>query len=256
MKTSQKERTLYYSQYYQRNQARKKAQQRTNYQKKKWTKIAQQSQVQQEAQQATYKAKSIKVLMSLKEYTELNRTKQKLWRNFASVLQDLAHHGISDIVQIQQLELLAVQLRQDYYATAKNEERQLKNDWRNLTSEQQQRLIRYWARQRFRKERELNTRLTYQFEQAEQFEKEIELTKRHEELGKQYCQCEHCQTAKNLRTENQHKIKQEQIKSLEAIYSANSPNLLACDNCGRMVKSSQWDEETDACKKCSQELGD
>src|SRR6185295_14299989 len=60
--------------YYQKNKEKKKAQQKENYAKKK--KQEELSDKQQSAKY--YQAESIKILMSFKEYTELNQQKHKL----------------------------------------------------------------------------------------------------------------------------------------------------------------------------------
>jgi len=69
-KPQPKSRQQIYSENYQKNKAKKKAQQKLNYTKKK----------QQQKAQSTkyYQATNIKILLTLKEYTELNQQKRKL----------------------------------------------------------------------------------------------------------------------------------------------------------------------------------
>jgi hypothetical protein len=70
LKNPKKEPKQVYKDYYQRNKEVKKAKRKERYAKQK----------QQEglSAQKHYQANSIKVLLSLKEYTELNPTKRKL----------------------------------------------------------------------------------------------------------------------------------------------------------------------------------
>jgi hypothetical protein len=67
LKTQEKSK---HSEYYQRNKEKRKTQRREYYVNKK--------NQEQLANQKLYQANSIQVLMSLKEYTELNREKRKL----------------------------------------------------------------------------------------------------------------------------------------------------------------------------------
>jgi flagellar motility protein MotE (MotC chaperone) len=69
-KTLPKSRQQIYSENYQKNKEIKKAQRRERY--------AKQKEQEQLSSQKYYQASNIKVLLTLKEYTELNREKQKL----------------------------------------------------------------------------------------------------------------------------------------------------------------------------------
>jgi hypothetical protein len=73
-KTPKKPQTQVYKDYYQRNKESEKAKRKERY-------INQKKQEQLSAQKH-YQANSIKVLLTLKEYTELNREKRKLWLDF------------------------------------------------------------------------------------------------------------------------------------------------------------------------------
>ena len=70
LKTPKKEPKQVYKDYYQRNKEVKKAKRKERYTKQK--------QQEQLSAQKHYQANSIKVLLSLKEYTELSREKMKL----------------------------------------------------------------------------------------------------------------------------------------------------------------------------------
>ena len=70
LKTPKKAPKQVYKDYYQRNKEVKKAKRKERY--------AKQKEQEQLSAQKLYQANSIKVLMSLKEYTELNREKMKL----------------------------------------------------------------------------------------------------------------------------------------------------------------------------------
>lgn len=127
-KTSPKSRQQIYRENYQKNKEIKKAQRRARY--------AQQKQQTEKELSKYYQANSIKVLISLKEYTELNLAKQKLWLDFMGTFKKLNESGINDIVDIVRLEELTSNLTRDYWETAKNEVKKGKN-WNNLNLEQQ-----------------------------------------------------------------------------------------------------------------------
>ena len=111
-KTSPKSRQQIYSENYQKNKERKKQQRRQRYQQEK-------EQVKEQSVKY-YQASNIKVLISLKEYTELNKEKRKLWLDFTSTLHQLSQ-GITTIEEVMRLEQLAGQLIKDYWETAKKE---------------------------------------------------------------------------------------------------------------------------------------
>src|SRR5436305_1861338 len=76
--TPPKSRQQIYQENYQKNKEKKKAQQKERYNRKK-------EQTEKQDQQQLnkyYGAEAIKVLKSLKEYTELNQEKRKIWLNF------------------------------------------------------------------------------------------------------------------------------------------------------------------------------
>ncbi|CAG8587395.1 6440_t:CDS:2, partial [Racocetra fulgida] len=111
------------------------------------------------------------------------RTKVKA--NFTGMLRDLVG-GIGSIVEIQKLELLAGNLVRDYYQTAKKKIR-IKRYVDDETEDFEDCLSKY----------HLSTR------------KEIELTKFHEERGKEGCSCYDCQEKQTIRSEIKHQLDQE-----------------------------------------------
>jgi len=182
-----------------------------------------------------YQANSIKVLMSLKNYTELNKEKRKLWLDFNWTLQDTSK-DIHDIVAVMKLRESAETLINDYWDTAKNETKKGQS-WNSLTEEQKQRLIKYWGYEKVRKENELTTKLEEQESQGKEYEKDLELAKFHEERGKVKCECYQCQEKKQIQGE----IKKEILKESEA-------EKVECPECGKWVK--RLDEENGICRKC------
>ena len=190
--------------------------------------------------QKHYQANSIKVLLSLKEYTELNREKMKLWTDFMWTIQDCQKTGFYDIIQIQKIEQLAGNLTRDYYQTAKSK---TKSSWNSLSEEEKSKLIKYWANEKVRKEQELADNLSEQEKAGKVYEKELELAKFHEERGKIKCECYSCAKSKRLQEEinnqllNDNEEKQEQVK-------------IECANCYEYKKVN---EETGLCSKCSKE---
>lgn len=191
-KTSPKSRQQIYRENYQKNKETKKAQRRARY--------AQQKQQAEKELNKYYQADSIKVLISLKEYTELNLAKQKLWLDFMGTFKKLNESGINDIVNIVRLEKLASNLTRDYWEAAQNEIKKGKN-WNSLSLEQQAKLIKYWSREKARQEQNLADKLTEQEKQSKTYEKDLELAKFHEERGKIKCECWQCKKQRELQTE-------------------------------------------------------
>lgn len=214
--------------YYQKNKEKKKQQRRQRYQQQK----------EQDQQQTNkyYEAEAIKVLMSLKEYTELNQQKHKFWLDFIWTLKDLNQIGVSNIIEVMRIRELAENLINDYWTTAKNEIRKGKN-WNTLSEEQKSKLIRYWGQEKVRKENRLLTELEKQKQESKQYEKELELVKFHEERGKIKCSCYQCQASKKLQGE----IKAEMFKE-------DKVEKEQCSECGKWVK--ELDEENGICRKC------
>ena len=85
-------------------------------------------------------------------------------------IQDCQKNGFYDIIQIQKLEQLAGNLTKDYYQTAKNKS---KSSWNSLSEKEQSKLIKYWAREKVRKEQELADKLVEQERVGEIHEKEL-----------------------------------------------------------------------------------
>ena len=218
-----------YKDYYQRNKESEKAKRKERYSNQK-----KQAQL---INQKHYQANSIKVLLSLKEYTELNREKMKLWYDFRWTIQDCQKMGFFDIIQIQKLEQLAGNLTWDYYQTAKSKS---KSSWNSLSEKQQSKLIKYWGREKARKEQDLAEQLAEQEQQGQLWEKELELAKFHEERGKIKCECWQCEKQKELRME----IKERMVND----YEEKEAKKEQCSECKQWVKA--VDEDSGVCGKC------
>lgn len=216
-----------HSEYYQRNKEKRNIQAKEYYEKKK-----KQAEL---ANKKHYQANSIKVLLSFKEYTELNQQKKKLWLDFCWTIQDCQKGG--DIVQIQKIEQLADNLIRDYYQTAKDKSK-IKGNWNSLSEKQQAKLIKYWAQEKVRKEKELTEQLTEQENQGKEYEKEIELAKFHEERGKVNCECYYCENKKTIQGE----IKEQMLNNQKQKQKEQ------CPECQKWVK--ELDEENGMCRKC------
>ncbi|WNE40185.1 MAG: hypothetical protein GBAus27B_000252 [Mycoplasmataceae bacterium] len=183
-----------------------------------------------------YSAKSIKILPSFKEYMELSKDKQKkLWCDFNWTLQDCQsaiQEGLGDITAIMKLEQVANNLIRDYWTTAKSEEKQRSRNWNSLSDEEQQRLIKYWGKEKARIENGFiaeNERLEIQGKQHQQ---EIELAKFHEQKGIESClkgnnPCYSCE---------ERKIIQQEIKSKVFGYAKQS-NKEQCPECGNSLRN-------------------
>ena len=227
LKNPKKEPKQVYKDYYQRNKETKKAKRKERY--------AKQKEQEQLTKQKHYQANSIKVLLTLKEYTELSREKHKLWLDFMWTIQDCQKGGFFDIIQIQKLEQLAGNLNRDYYQTAKSKN---KSSWNSLTEKEQSKLIKYWGREKARKEQELADNLTEQEQQGQLWEKELELAKFHEERGKIKCECWQCAKQKEVQREIKEQLFSDQDK----------PEKEQCSECKQWVK--EVDEESGVCGKC------
>ena len=230
LKTQQKTK---HSNYYQKNKEKRRIQSQEYRAKQK-------EQAQLTAQKH-YQANSIKVLLSLKEYTELNREKMKLWSDFCWTFEDCQKTGFYDIIQIQKLEQLAGNLTRDYYQTAKSKS---KSSWNSLNEKEQSKLIKYWTREKARKEQDLTDKLAEQEQQGETLEKELDLAKFHEERGKINCSCYDCENKKEIQGEIKEKMLNGEAKKLEKEQ---------CTECKKWVK--KVDEENGVCGGCLRKYG-
>ena len=181
--------------------------------------------------------------MSLKDYTELNKEKHKLYADFCWTLQD-CQKGISDIVFIMKLAQVADNFIRDYWETAKNEVKKGKN-WDNLDYDQQQKLIRYWGYEKARIENGYIDTAEQLERQSQAYLKEIELAKFHEERGKVKCSCYDCETKKEIQAEVKAKMKQE-LEDYDRQSGVSEKE--QCPECSKWVK--ELDEESGVCKKC------
>ena len=128
------------------------------------------------------------------------------------------------------------ELVRDYYATAREKIRS-KGSWNALTSEEQEKFIRYWAREKVRRDDYFSQELAQLEWLGGEYEKETELAKFHEERGKIGCVCWSCAERKKVRGE----IRDE----WEAENEEKEEN---CPECGKLVR--KLDEESGVCKKC------
>jgi len=233
-----KSRQQIYQENYQKNKEKKKVQQKERYAKQK-------EQVQQQTNKY-YGAEAIKVLMSFKEYTELNQEKRKLWLDFNWTLKDcqeLIKEGFGNIVAIMKLEQVAVNLIRDYWTTAKNEVKKGKS-WNSLPEEQRSKLIKYWGYEKARIENNYLTEEERLEKQSQTYLKEIELAKFHEERGKIKCSCYSCEAKGEIRKEVKAKIKKE-IEDYDRQSGASEKE--ECPSCGKLKV---LDEESGVCKGC------
>ena len=227
--------------HYQRNKEKKKQQRRERYQARK--------QLEQEKSEKYYGAESIRVLLSLKNYTELSQQKYKLWADFCWTLKDI-NQEISGIISLMKLNEATERLINDYWATVRTKVRPRKH-WNSLPESEQQKLIRYWGYEKARREKQLNHELKELEQQALEQEKEIELAKFHEERGKINCECWHCSESKRL--SDQAKQEQDQYWNEPEPKPTNSTTLSDCANCGEQKRV---DTDSGLCRGCSKILGE
>ena len=81
--------------------------------------------------------------------------------------------------------------------------------------------------------------------QSQQYLKEMELAKFHEERGKIKCECWSCEEKKQIQAE----IKAEQ-KKIISDYEQGQTEKEQCPECQKWVK--ELDEESGVCKRCKQ----
>ena len=211
-----------------------------------WYQQRKNQQEQQEKEQTSKysQASAYKVLISLKEYTELNSTKRKIWLDFIWTFKELNQIDISNIIEVMRIRELAENLINDYWTTAKNEIKKGKS-WNSLDQEQKDRLIKYWGYEKARKENNCLDTDEQLEKQSQEYLKEIELAKFHEERGKIKCSCYSCEEKKEIQKEIKQKLKKEMDD-----YDRQSGigDKEQCLECNRWVKG--LDEESGICKKC------
>jgi hypothetical protein len=235
-KTSLKSKQQIDKEYYQKNKEHKKQQRKERYQQQK----KQEELIAKQIQAKYYGAEAIKILMTFKEYIELSKEKMQLWKDFNWTFQDCQaaiKEGLGDIVAIMKLEQVANKLMRDYWETAKAEEKQRSKNWNSLDYDQQQRVIRYWGYEKTRIENGYIDEAERLERKSQQYLKEIESAKFHEERGKDKCPCYQCQESKQI----QGKIK-------EQLFKEDKTEKEQCPECKKWVK--ELDEEAGVCKSC------
>lgn len=241
-KLTPKSRQQINKEYYQKNRQKRNTQEKERYAKKK-----EQTELNtREHLGKHYEAEAIKVLMSLKEYTELNQDKRKKWLDFIWTFKDLNKVGFYDIIQIMKIREEAEKLINDYWKTAKNEIKKGKS-WNVLSGEEQQRLIKYWGYEKARAENNLITTAKQLEQQSKEYLKEIERAKFHEERGKIKCSCGWCEQEAIIHKEVKKKIKKEQAEKELDDYWGGGNEKEECPECGKLKI---LDEESGVCKSC------
>ena len=104
--------------------------------------------------------------------------------------------------------------------------------------DEQQKLIRYWGYEKARIENNFLTR------KSQEYLKEIELAKFHEQRGKINCPCYDCETKKEIQAE----IKAERKKIIADYEKEQKTDKEQCSECKKWFK--ELDEEAGTCKSC------
>ena len=155
---------------YQKHKDERKKQRRERYaQQKEQTELST-----KQTHSKYYQATNIKILMSLKEYINLNKATKKPWLDFNQTLKDIKEE-ITDIVPIMKLWESAENLINDYWETAKSEIKKGKN-WNALDYDEQQKLIRYWGYEKSRIENNFIDTAEQLEKQSQAYLKELEFT--------------------------------------------------------------------------------
>jgi|SRR5215211_3987069 len=226
--------------YYQKNKEKKKEQRKNRYkEQQKLARREMKKRVQKYSQVENYK-----VLMTLKEYTLLNKDKQRKWLDFNWTLKDLADNGVHNTSEIMRLCELGEILLRDYRETAKKEVVKGK-DWGVLSWREKEKLAKYWGAEKVREEMVINEGLEEIERKGEGLEKEIEIAKFHEERGKIKCECWQCRESKLIQEEVKAQIKKE---AADYDHSEKATEKEQCPECKKWVK--KLDEEEGICKSC------
>jgi len=216
---------------YQKHKDERKKQRRERYaQQKEQTELST-----KQTHSKYYQATNIKILLTLKEYTELNQQKRKLWLDFTTTLHQLSQ-GITTIEEVMRLEQLADNLIRGYQETAKKELQKGKS-WSLLDYDEQQKLIRYWGYEKARIENNFLTTAEKLERKSQEYLKEIERAKFHEERGKVKCECWQCTESQRIQGE---------IK--KGLFKEDKTEKEQCSECQKWVK--ELDEEAGVCKSC------
>ena len=223
---------------YQKNKEQRKEKRRARYQQK-----AQEELTTKQIQAKYYQAKNVEILMPFKEYTELGQQKKKLWIDFNQTLKDI-NKGITGIVDIMKLEQVTNNLIKDFWDTAKSEKRKLSKSWNSLDYDQQQKLTRYWGYEKARIENNFLTTAEQLERQSQEYLKEIESAKFHEERGKIKCECYACEEQKKIRAE----VVAERKKIIADYEKEQKADKEQCPECKKWVK--ELVEEAGVCKSC------
>lgn len=260
-KTPPKSRKQIYSENYQKNKERKKQQRKEKYQqdkeaekvkqKQRYLKKKEQEQLTTKQQQTKYYgAEAIKILMTFGEYTELNKEKKKLWLDFNWTLQDCQKgikEGLGSISSIMKLAQVADNLVRDYWKTAKSEQRNKSKSWNTLDYDEQQRIIKYWGYEKSRIENGYIDEAERLERQSQEYLKEIEMAKYHEERGKLKCECGWCEEQKKIQGEVKEKLEKDfdDWDQKSGVIDKEQ-----CPECKKWVK--ELDEVSGVCKSCKQ----
>ena len=156
--------------------------------------------------------------------------------------KDLNKIGISNIIEVMRLRELAENLINDYWETVRNEIKKGKS-WNSLNQDQKDRLIRYWGYEKARIENNYLDTAEQLERKSQEYLKEIELAKFHEERGKKGCKCWQCKEKATIRKEVKAKIR----KEIEEHDRQSGSEKEECPGCGKLRV---LDEENGVCKRC------
>jgi len=197
-------------------------------------------------------AEAYKVLMSLKEYTEQNQVKKKLFLDFYWTIKNLADNKIVDVVEIMRVRELSDNLISDYWKTAKKEAERGKS-WNVLSEEKKQKLVKYWGQKIAKEEERLELELGKQRQDGEKYEwdikKFVDISKFHEERGKKGCRCWICEDLKN-RAEAEISLIKEKDKEKEnkEQKQKTKSEKAKCINCDKLRKLN----DDELCRECEE----
>jgi hypothetical protein len=137
-------------------------------QKERYSKIKEK----EESIENVYNEKSIDVLLSLKDYTNLSKQQKSYWLNFSWTLAKL-NNGIADITEVQELVKRGEQLISDYWIFDQQKATKSKKRWDALSEDERSKFVSFLSQKRVEFEDKLQEKELSKEEKSKMFRKEI-----------------------------------------------------------------------------------
>jgi len=188
-------------------------------------------------------------LLPLKQYTQLNKEKFKIWFNFITTFKELANDDFFNIEQVRTLTMFSERLVRDYDYTAKSEATRRAQEWKHLTEKEQKEFIEYLARKKTREQQQTERKEQELNAEAQEWEaeiaRELEIDNHHKERGKIGCECWSCAIGKEVKKE----LEESEEKLWKELDEKEEEEKAECANCGKVRELN----EDEVCGKCEKE---